>query len=412
MSEAELPIGQRIAQLRMRRGMTQQVLADRLGRSKSWVEKVERGTRRLDRLSVIEAVAEVLGVAPEVLLGRKVRRGPIPEDVGASVDRVRATLACYDTFQPGGDGRRRDLPSTPELARRVGHAWEAYRHAHHPEVLRMLPDLLRDARHLHHATAPPEAEASDTAADLLVRVYRLAAQVLVKLGEANLAWLAADRAMAVAAGDLRRTAAAAIALAQALRALHRGQLALAAAVAAAHRLAPPPSPTPAPRDLALVGTLLIEAALAASSYGDAYAATDFVEYAARLAKIFTDQSEPDGDEVGFGPVAVDLARARIAADLGEHRRAITAHQRVTDTDGWRKLPAEHRAAHLIDVSRAHLNLGNAGSAGHALVTADRIAPAEVRIRPVAHAALTAVLRAGRTSADVNRLITAVGLAQR
>src|SRR5690606_3637234 len=108
MSDAELPIGQRIAQLRMRRGMTQQVLADRLGRSKSWVEKVERGKRRLDRLSVIEAVAEVLGVAPEVLLGRKARRGPLAE-VSASVDRVRATLACYDTFQPGVDGPR-DLP--------------------------------------------------------------------------------------------------------------------------------------------------------------------------------------------------------------------------------------------------------------------------------------------------------------
>ncbi|SCL22483.1 Helix-turn-helix domain-containing protein [Micromonospora inyonensis] len=38
----ELPIGRRVAQLRVRRGMSQQVFADRIGRSKSWVDKVVR----------------------------------------------------------------------------------------------------------------------------------------------------------------------------------------------------------------------------------------------------------------------------------------------------------------------------------------------------------------------------------
>lgn len=47
MTDAELPIGRRMAQLRIRRGMSQQVFADRLGRSKSWVEKVVRGVRTL-----------------------------------------------------------------------------------------------------------------------------------------------------------------------------------------------------------------------------------------------------------------------------------------------------------------------------------------------------------------------------
>ncbi|MGC5309239.1 hypothetical protein [Micromonospora zamorensis] len=71
-----------------------------------------------------------------------------------------------------------------------------------PQVLRLLPDLLCDSR-----TQP-----GDTA-DLLVRVYRLAAQVLVKLGEADLAWLAVDRAMTAASGDPWRTGLAAISLA-------------------------------------------------------------------------------------------------------------------------------------------------------------------------------------------------------
>lgn len=54
-------------------------------------------------------------------------------------------------------------------------------------------------------------------------------------------------------------------------------------------------------------------------------------------------------------------------------------------------------------ARAYLSAGDAHAAGRALVTADRIAPTETRIRPAAHAALTAALRAGRTPADATRL---------
>ncbi|TQJ24441.1 transcriptional regulator with XRE-family HTH domain [Micromonospora sp. A202] len=91
----EPPIGRRMAELRARRGMSQQVFADRIRRSKSWVDKVERGVRALDRLSVIETVAAALGVAPDVLLAGKAPRDPVA-DTGGDVDRLRAALARYD----------------------------------------------------------------------------------------------------------------------------------------------------------------------------------------------------------------------------------------------------------------------------------------------------------------------------
>ncbi|MEV0325585.1 helix-turn-helix domain-containing protein [Micromonospora echinospora] len=244
----ELPIGRRVAQLRVRRGMSQQVLADRIGRSKSWVDKVERGVRTLDRLPMIETVAAALGVASGVLVGRKVQRAPVT-DATTAVERVREALACYDI--PGATGR--DWPSSvAELDHQIGYACTAYRHAHHIQVLRMLPGLLAATRH----AARPEAATDGVrpAADLLVRVCRLTAQVLVKLGEAHLAWLAADRAMTTAAGDPRRTALAAAPLVQALRALNRGRLATAAATTAVHAL--DPAPLSPPDDLALAGMLL------------------------------------------------------------------------------------------------------------------------------------------------------------
>ncbi|MEW2589016.1 helix-turn-helix domain-containing protein [Micromonospora aurantiaca] len=396
----DVPIGRRVAELRARRGMTQQVFADRVGKSKSWVDKVERGVRNLDRLSAIEAVARALGVAPKVLLPGKAQPEPAT-DVGGALERVREALARHDLSGSGSDG-----PRTPSSVRvldhQVGYAWAAYRNGHHPQVLRMLPDLLGESRRVYRTLT---ADAST--ADLLVRVHRLAAQVLVKLGEPNLAWLAADRAMTAATGDPRQAGLAAISLAQALRALRRGRLAMTAALTAVHQLDPAPARDAAPEDVALTGTLLIEAALAAAC-GDA-AAADLTDHAARLATVHGEQHHRDDDGIGFGPTAVELARAVTAMSVGDHQRAVTIHRCATDVDVWHRLPAEHRAAHLIDITRAHLDLGDARAAGRALVTADGIAPAEVRIRPAARTALTAVLRAGPTPADVARLAATVGL---
>src|SRR5215472_9902892 len=58
----DLTIGQRVARCRKARGMSQEVLAHLLGRSQSWLTKVERGERQLDRMSTILEVAHVLGV--------------------------------------------------------------------------------------------------------------------------------------------------------------------------------------------------------------------------------------------------------------------------------------------------------------------------------------------------------------
>ncbi|MEO3777959.1 helix-turn-helix domain-containing protein [Micromonospora sp. B11E3] len=389
-----------MARLRARRGMTQQVFASRVGRSKSWVDKVERGLRPLDRISVIEEVAGALGVTPEVLLGRESRRvGPVTGIAGA-VERVRAALARYHSPAPGDPDWRPPL-TLDELDRQVTYAWTAYRHAHHPQVLRTLPDLLA---HAHDLAAPT---GSARAADLLVRAYRLAAQTLVKLGEADLAWLAADRAMATAAGDPRRTAVAAIPLTQALRALNRGRLAMTAATTAVRQLAPHHDGPP--DRLALAGTLLVEAALAAATYTDHAAARSLLAHAAQLADAHGERPDHDGHDIGYGPTVVDLARVLVAADLGDANEALTLHIRATNGEAWRRLPAEHRAAHLIDMARIQRDAGNPRAAGRALVTADRIAPAETRIRPAARTVLTAVLRDGPTAADVTRLAVAVGL---
>ncbi|MGC4803722.1 helix-turn-helix domain-containing protein [Micromonospora sp. DT233] len=389
------PIGRRVARWRDRRRMTQQMLADRLGKSKSWVDKVERGVRSLDRFSVIQDVAGVLRVDVSVLTGAATRpavAGAIDEDV----DRVRAALARYDFLQPGPPLRA--VPPVGELDRQVTHAWLSYQRAHYPQLMRMLPGLLGDAQRAH---------ATQGEGDLLIQVYRITASVLVKLGEADLAWLAADRAMAAASGDPLLAAAAAIPLGQALRAAERGRLAMSATATAAHRIAPTVPQAGAPPELALCGTLLVEAALAAASCGDARGAGELLAQAGEIAER-VDGSQ-DHHHTGFGSTSVRLARVTAAVDLDDGGAAVAWHEKAVGASGWSLLPVEHRAAHLVDAARAYLHVGDLLRAGRALVDAERTAPAEIRYRPAAHAMVEFVASVRPVAAGVARLASLIGL---
>ncbi|MCX4473278.1 helix-turn-helix domain-containing protein [Micromonospora sp. NBC_01655] len=399
MDSDDLPIGRRVAQWRARRRMTQQMLADRLGKSKSWVDKVERGVRALDRFSVIQDIAEVLRVDPSALVGGDALPSSTTVAV-EGVDGVRAALARYPTLLDG-PGSRPVLP-VGELGRRVEHAWLTYQHAHYPQVVRMLPDLLGDAQRAHAASLGGEV------ANLLVQVYRIVASTLVKLEDADLAWLAADRAMAVAAGDPLLEAIAAIPLGQALRTARRGRLAMAATVAAAHRIAPPVPHDGPLRELSWCGTLLVEAALAAAVCGDGRSVGELIEQAAEFAEqVGEGQDHHHG--ASFGPTTVELARVAAAVELGDGGEAVSWHEKATGRGGWGRLPVEHRAAHLVDAARAYLQVGDLLRAGRALVDAGRTAPAEIRCRPVARTVIADVARGGPTPADVARLAALVGL---
>ncbi len=353
------------------------MLADRLGRSKSWVDKVERGVRSLDRYPVIQEVAEVLRVDSLALLGEG-RPSPTSAGPPDGVDDIRAALARYDI--------RRQSASAAETTRHVGHAWLTYQHAQYAQVVRLLPGLLDAARGLR-ADAP----------GLLVQAYRITSSVLVKLGEADLGWLAADRAVAAAGGDRVLAASAAVSVGQALRALGRDRLALAVTTAATRRLAP----------ASVHGALLIQGALAAAGCGDAGRSAELVERAAALAAGHGGRDDPH--RTSFGPVAVELARVVAAVELGEAGAAVARHERAVGGEAWRGLPAEYRAAYLLDVARAYLMVGDLHGAGRTVVEADGVAPAEVRCRPVARTVLAEVARAHPAPAGVARLTRVIGL---
>ncbi|MFG1915538.1 helix-turn-helix domain-containing protein [Micromonospora sp. NPDC048898] len=311
MGGEPVPIGRRVAYLRVRRRLSQQSFADRLGKSKSWVDKVERGVRSLERVSTIRDVAAVLRVDVAALIGRDVQPAGVTEH-GAGVARIRAALSAYP--MAFGSPAGRELLSADRLAREVRQVWMTYQYARYPRLVELLPAVVTEVHRAH-------VQGSEVGRAAVVEVYRVTAALLVKLGEGSLAWLAADRAVSAAAGDRVLLGCAAVQLGQVLRASARARLVM---LAAADQIV-----TDTPEGLSLRGSLLVQAALIAARAGDDRAAGDLLDEAAVLAARVGDGH--DHCWTAFGPTAVELARGSLPPwrwatgrrrSLGTRRRSV------------------------------------------------------------------------------------------
>jgi len=402
----ELPIGRRVAYWRVRRRMSQQVFADRLGKSKSWVDKIERGVRRLDKFSIIHEIAEVLSVDEQLLLGREPERGGDDyRGEHGGVAELRAALEQYD--QVGGLFSPAPPPALSEVRKAVEHAWLTYQHARGSALARSLPRLLRQAQ-VADATHR-NSGARHESAHLLGQVYQIASSALRNLGEYGLAWIAADRALNVAqrSGDELLVGVATFRVGMALLGMGRARSALEINVSVANRLAPADS-RPSPQRLSVYGMLLLQGAMAAARLGDEATVHDLLAAAEEAA----DQLGGDHNHYwcNFGPTNVQLHRAAAAVELGDARAAVATHERISP-DGLAGLVPERRVHHLLDVARGCAQLGDLQRAGALLVEGDRLAPAELRSRPRAREIVGDLLRRtrGEPPAALRELAAHVGV---
>ncbi|UWP86480.1 helix-turn-helix domain-containing protein [Dactylosporangium fulvum] len=400
----ELPIGRRVAYWRNRRKMSQQVFADRLGKSKSWVDKVERGVRRLDKFSVVYEIADVLQLDVQLLLGKDPERRPEnPSGVDqVEVEEIRAALERYDQISAFFYAPP-EPPPLGEMRKAVTHAWLSFQHAKYGALARTLPRLLREAQAAD--TAYNDGPYAREAAHLLGQVYQISAAVLRKLGEHELSWIAADRSVIVSqrAGDQLLAGVATTRVAMALLSLGRARPALEINVNAANRLAPGTAGNDSsPERLSVYGQLLLQGAMAAARIGDGATVRDLLAGAEEASRGL------DGDanyyRTSFGPTNVQLHRAAAAVELGEGRMAVEVHERL-DLEGFNALLPERRAQHFLDQARARALIGDIDVASEMLLEGDRLAPSEIRCRPLAHEVLSDVLRRtrGTPSASVAEL---------
>jgi transcriptional regulator with XRE-family HTH domain len=118
---ADLPIGRRIAIHRRRLGLTQEGLAMRLHRSRSWVTKIERGERPLDSVRTMLEVARALGVEVRELTGQPW----FPEPGGPGHEAVPAIRRALLALHPDSATEPRDLAPLERDVLMAGGLWQS-----------------------------------------------------------------------------------------------------------------------------------------------------------------------------------------------------------------------------------------------------------------------------------------------
>jgi transcriptional regulator with XRE-family HTH domain len=360
-------LGRKIAAERRRRGLSQPELARMIGRSVAWVSQVERGVRKVDRMSVLETVASALDVPlAELAAEAPVVAAVTEEPPGAG--GLRLVLSGAYALRAMLDGRRPPAMST--LRSRARKAWDlthAGRYTELTDLLRgLVPDLEMAAR------AVPETQRADVY-ELMATTYQACSAALAKLGEPEAAWIAADRAMAAAerADNPMLVAAGAFRLVFVfLAARHYGQAEETARTAADALW--PMADQGNPEAISLMGGLTLQRAVTASRLNDPDAAYSHLEQARQIASRLGEGRNDYNTE--FGPANVALHEVAVAVELGDAGRALRAAATV-DTTG---LSAERQARLLIDVARAHAQRRQVHEAVTTLAEAEAITPEQVR----------------------------------
>ena len=193
----DMPIGERIRLYRRRRGLSQPRLAQLIGRSESWLSQVERGVRSVDRFSTIIELARVLRVQVVDLTGRPLSLAPNGGAHLEAVDALRRALMSYSAIPAALDideepGRRPDLA---RLRRTVVMANELYQAGSYSGAGELLPGAIADAQ---EASRELRGDERRTAFRVLAETYHITAKSLTKVSETELAWIAAERALAAA----------------------------------------------------------------------------------------------------------------------------------------------------------------------------------------------------------------------
>ncbi|RZU54386.1 hypothetical protein EV385_6337 [Krasilnikovia cinnamomea] len=131
--------------------------------------------------------------------------------------------------------------------------------------------------------------------------------------------------------------------------------------------------------LAIYGALLLRGAIAAARAEDRDVAGTMLDEATRAA----DRLDVDGNDrwTGFGPNNVLQHRVNVALILGDAGTALD-HARRVRID--KITLVERKASLFVDVARASMQWGRREQGLSALRTAYRIAPEEIRSRPVVH----------------------------
>jgi transcriptional regulator with XRE-family HTH domain len=380
MTDAQVT-GERIAYHRKRMGLSQAEFAARISRSDSWVSQVERGVRAVDRISVLQTVADALSVPVSEL------RDGEPDDAAGSerpeaFEALRLALTGHPAIGTiiGAEPGELTREGLDRLAERHAQIWPLVHASRYSELAPLVTGLVPALEQATRAGASPEL--TRAARELLTDTYQAIAAATAKIGETDAAWVAADRAAFVAesVGDPLVVAASLFRMAHAF--LTMGHIAQAQEVASAvascldeQRGRGKPS-VPA---LSLEGAFHLVLAIAAARDNDRIQAVQHIDQARDIASLIGEDRDDFGTE--FGPTNVALHAVAVAVELGDAGQAIELSRQIQPG----QLSPERQARYDIDLAQAHAMRRQIGEALRCLEEAERLTPEQTRTHRVARA---------------------------
>ncbi|MBO0701465.1 MAG: helix-turn-helix transcriptional regulator [Candidatus Dormibacteraeota bacterium] len=406
MAARVVPIGERVALYRHRRGMSQVKLAALTNRSESWVSKVERGEKPVERLSVLAELARALDVPVSELAGTAPGLADRKADQHAAAQEIRLLLSEFDflavLLQPGR-AETTPVPDLGELRSAVHRMWVLAHDSRYGEIVPLLRSTLRQGEQTARGVGGGRQR---EVFGILAEAYQAAAAVMAKLGETELAWVAADRSVMAA----ERSGMPLLALAGVFRLAHgflsgwkldqteRASASGALALAAQVESGPPEA-------VSLYGALNLVRALAASRAGRGPTAWEAIAEAERAAGLVGEDRNDFDTE--FGPTNVAIHGVSIAVELGDAGEALRRAQAVHPE----ALSRERRARFLVEVARAHGQRRQASQTVATLRQAYGADPEQVRFQPMAQELVRDLMRRtrGHPDREVVSLARSLGL---
>jgi transcriptional regulator with XRE-family HTH domain len=356
----------------MRRGMSQTQLADQADVSRDYISKLENGARG-PSMDTLMRIAEALQLPIAALTGEIPPPSRDPAAQHAVVRQIRHSLAVHEFLSILLDVGSGPVVSDSSLRRvrvQSARAWDLTHASDFTPLGALLSTLIIESEETARRAAPALSKAGF---HVVAEVYQVVAALMAQLGETELSWIAADRAVFAAerADDVLLMAACSFRLGHAfLAGVHYDDAREAAGTAL--RALKPHLPEGNPQVISLWGALHLVTAIAAarrSQTGDADRALKAAEEAAALL------GEDRNDfHTEFGPTNVQLHAVAVAV---ETQRPGEALRRAKDIDA-KHLSPERQAHLLMDVARAHRQRQEIPQMVRALAAAEALAPDAVR----------------------------------
>ncbi|CUW33331.1 helix-turn-helix domain-containing protein [Streptomyces reticuli] len=376
--------GQRVQKFRKERGRTQAEFAAALGKTSSWLSQVERGVQPVQRMDLLQQIADELGVSVQQLRPGSPADGPsqapTAQSLSNDLDEARRLLSGHPalhTLLAGRDGSGTTRALDP-LRRDIDDLWDLTHAGQLAQVstlaVQLLPELERTVR-----TAPSEQQAELYL--LLSRAYQALSAAFVRQDEADAAWVAADRAVFAAeqSGDPLHVCASVFRMVQAfvrLRSLGQAEHAAQTAISALSAQAAQTS-----ESLSVLGSLHLALALVRAR---ASARTEAKEEIEKARAIAAQLGENRNDfNLEFGPVNVEIQAVSTAVDLGDAGEALDIGLTIDASE----LSPERQGRLLMDLGRAHAQRRHGGEALDCLLRAEAIAPEIIQTHQAARAAI-------------------------